>query len=460
MYCIKNLTFFLVFPCLFLLACFKIQPERTNPLDPLGSSGGNPFQLEAKPFYGQIHLKWQPLTNILNPGYNVYRRSITDPGRFDSLAMTFDTFYEDSLNLNYHLKYIYKISALSDNSESRLSDEATAQPYPTPNSLHTVANFDNPRFIKGFHSRIDPSLLFVLDNANAVVMRLNLSSNTFDNAECRLIDKSIEDFAISKMNNDEYILAVSTTDSSMSLCKVNNDSLEFMCQFQYNPSAIAASALNDSLAYVALHQIELDVFHIFKINYVTAKIICRNQFSGKRIRFMVYNDHLSKLFLLSYDSENLYVVDKNLNNMEIFLVGDGPKNIDFSSDAKFVFICCENSRDVYAFEIIENSLTPRGVIIKSDDPNEFYVWTDIADGEASDMLLFNLVYNQAAFPGYHIDIYQATNGINHIIKIKSLQLPGPLLLTHASSLIYIRDLEWKLWNLYIFAAYKIYYFLP
>ena len=445
-----------------LSGCFKSSPERSNPLDPAVEV--DPFQLRADPFYGEIQLRWESPPNIRNPRFNIYRRQLGS-GDFRIIKEKHEFHaYTDALFLipdYYNKDFVYKIAAVSDASSdtSKNSQTKTARPYPIPDTLKFITD-PNTRFQRGFPSDLDPPRMYVLDNNNGTIKAFNISSDPIEHRKWRLKGrKAIEDFAIARVDNTEYILAVSTRDSSINFCKVEEDSLSPLRQLPYQPSAIASSGKSDGLIYVALHQIEQNAVHVFKINFLTGNLIRQKQFPGNRINFMICSKDSSNLVVLSDNSNNnIYVLDKDLDKMNPYPVGNRPKNISFSLDSKFLFVCCQESHEVYSFRVMDNSLEPAGILRST--VTEDFIWVDSSEGEAADILLFNLVYNQGLSTKFRVDIYQAQDGLKSVQKVRSLLLPDPILLGQINSIKYVRKPAWKLWNLYLFAGENIYYFLP
>lgn len=431
-----------------LVGCYQGQPEKSNPFE-----AGDPFNLKAAPSYGQVHLSWQTPANLegKQPIFQIDRKLSNT--NFSLLADTNETTFIDT---EIYQEATYRVSAFSGDIRSEFSEKSVL-PFPTPHEPVEIR--ENGEFKRGIQSNLHRSWIYVLIGNKAQVKIFDISSSLDLKWQ---LNSETNDFAIAGVNDTEYILAA--TSGSVELCKVEGNNLMPLPNrgilLQYRATALTSSSPNDSSAYVALHQIEGDSVYIFKINFLAdlaGKIIQQRRLIGSSITFMAFNQAYSQLFLLSATSNKIFLLDKNLTMLDSVQVGTRPNNIAFSPDSRFIFVCCQESEKIYSFKIDGGSFIPTEALIKRESANERFRWIDVAPGEAFDILLFNLVYDQS---DYWVDIYRASSDINDVQKIRRLKFSQGLFLADVNSASYIREPEQKIWNLYIFAKNRIYYFLP
>ena len=445
-----------------LLGCPQTQPERSNPLDPVND---DPFQLQAKSFYGQIHLNWQAPANIAKPIFNIYRQH-PDSAKFTLLDTTSNiTYYDDDSMFVYNKNYIYRISVFAQNGESRFSDEKPSRPYRFPKKRENTTGAGG--FIRGIQSKLNPSWIYVQDDESQTIQVFDISSNEFNrNNLCFLAgQKRILAYVVAVASDIEYILSISPKDSSVNSCKVEQNIISIparnVLSLNDSPTAIASAGVNDSLAFVAV-TVDSDSVKILKINYLTGKIIRDITRIGKAISFMLFKEKIAKLFLLSPESNKVYMLDKDLRELgSANVVGNTPINLADCSDSEFLYVCCKDNARIYSLRVEGNSLTAYP-IRESPNINEKFIWVDCSIGEESDILFFYLIYDQGAFT-YRVDVCRTHNGMNDAELVRSLSLEQkPWIPNEIAGITYVHEIDptRPARNLYLFSRNIIRYFVP
>jgi|GEM_PF-5376416 len=445
------------------LSCFKNRPEPTNPFDPAGESHSDAFDLRADPSYGQVILCWQTPSNLKSPVFQIDRK-LPGAAGFSPLASTSDTTYTDGEVFVYDREVSYRISAIADGKQSEFSREVSTHSYPIPHILQTLTYTPlpaiAPNFKSGLVSRSDTTQMFVLDTENAQIRLMRISTDGFGNRRWSIKGKkNIVDFAVARVNDIEYLLAVSKSVNgsghTLNVCKASEDSLSPLLRFDDEPKAIVSTERPDlaGVVYVAFSQ------QILKVNFLTAAIINQRSFADADFVFMTFNRAKAKLLLLSEKNKRLYLLDENLSLLQDPAIGEKPKNIVFSpATSESLFVCCESSREVRGFRFGHNILEPLGVIINSAQNGDQFIWTESAPGGTpKELLLLNLVHNQGSTPRFKIEIYRVAGNSGKATKVRVLNLPGPSQSFHVTSMKYASAPVGKL---YIFARNALYYFLP
>jgi len=459
-------AFWLLFALLWIssLGCFKSSPERSNPLDP--AVVDDPFHLQASPAYGQVRLNWERPANIANPMFNIYRQH-PDSARFTFLDTTSGNHYTDDAVFKYDKNFAYQIALFSQNqnSESRRSQTAMARPYRLP-KIRVGAVGRSGGFVRGIQSKLNPSRMYVLDNQFQTVKAFDLVSNQFEANSLCFVQRDqgdILNYSVAVINGVEYFLSISLKDSSLYRCKVENNFVpqpaERIVFFHKIPTAIASAAANDSLVFVAV-VVSANEVEVLKINYLreNKKIIRTAKRLQTPVSFMVFNEKIKRLFLLSGSSEKVYMLDENLTALDSVNVGKAPTNLAACSDPTALFVCCQENAQIFSLKVEANAL--QAYQLRKGE-NEIFTWVDCARGEESDILFYYLVYERSF--NYRVDIYRTFNGMNDASFVRSLFLePKQWNLNEIASITYIHeiDLNRPARNLYLFSRDLVRYFVP
>lgn len=166
--------------------------ERLNPIDPLNPrTRGRPVGLQAISMRDTVELRWQPLGLRGLTAYRIYRRSANNLGfaLIDSVPGDGQSFRNSGLVLG--LRYIYRITAFSGETESNPSDTVSITPGPaftwvadagggavvklTHDGLHEIVRARN--FLQPVRIQANPKTgqLWVIDSISRELLRLEAS---------------------------------------------------------------------------------------------------------------------------------------------------------------------------------------------------------------------------------------------------------------------------------------------